>query len=352
MPPFKARPKSTRIKASGRAPNCTREEKIVIVAKFDELRCYEAVAEKVGRTTSCVRKIVKKFQATQDYNRMKPSGRPRCTTTTDDHKILLDVLRNRDITSEQLLKTNPQLLCSTKTVRRRITESGEFASYWKTMKPFISDKNRLKRVKWCRAHLHWTPAQWARVLWSDESPFVLRFNRKTRVWRRHNERFKKWATRATVKHDVKIMVWGCFASHGVGNLYRVEGIMNKHQYKEILINQMKPSAQRLFDMDNWHFQQDNDPKHTANTTKTWFTREKTPLMPWPAQSPDLNPIENLWSWLDYNMKDRSPGNAEELFETLQESWNSIPIDLLSKLSDSMPRRCAAVIAANGYATKY
>ena len=110
-----------------------------------------------------------------------------------------------------------------------------------------------------------------------DSPYVLRFNRKTRVWRRHNERYKVFATKATVKHDVKINVWGCFASHGVGNLYEVEGILNKHQYKEILINQMMPSGRRLFDTDDWYFHQDNDPKHTAKTTKTWFRRNRTPL---------------------------------------------------------------------------
>ena len=51
-----------------------------------------------------------------------------------------------------------------------------------------------------------------------------------------------------------------------------------------------PSAERLFNMENWHFQQDNDPKHTAKTTKTWFRCNNTPLLPWPSQSPDLNPI--------------------------------------------------------------
>ena len=78
-------------------------------------------------------------------------------------------------------------------------------------------------MKWSKEHLSWTVEQWREVMWSDESPYVLRFGKRTRVWRTFNERYKRWATRATVKHDKKINVWGGFAAHGVGKLYRVIG---------------------------------------------------------------------------------------------------------------------------------
>jgi transposase len=77
-----------------------------------------------------------------------------------------------------------------------------------------------------------------------------------------------------------------------------------------------------------------------------------PILEWPSQSPDLNPIENLWSILDANLKNRTPQNEQELFEVLEEGWKELPIDLLERLSDSMPRRIEAVIKAKGFATKY
>jgi len=64
--------------------------------------------------------------------------------------------------------------------------------------------------------------------------------------------------KGTVKHDDKIMVWGCFAAHGVGNLYLVDGIMESEQYKTILRTQFKPFAQRLFGGRDYTFQQDNE----------------------------------------------------------------------------------------------
>jgi transposase len=128
--------------------------------------------------------------------------------------------------------------------------------------------------------------------------------------------------------------------------------MDKEKYRQILIHQMKPSALRLFPDGNYRFQQDNDPKHTAGTVKAYMENNGVPLMPWPAQSPDLNPIENLWSIVDGKMNGRECKNEAALYETVKTAWQDIPIDMLTRLVDSMPRRCQAVIDAKGYATKY
>ena len=144
------------------------------------------------------------------------------------------------------------------------------------------------------------------------------------------------------------MVWGCVTAHGVGALHRIVGIMKKEMYQNILETEFQRSAQMLFPDGNYLFQQDNDPKHTAGVVQNYIRQSGIPLLDnWPAQSPDLNPIENLWAILDLKLQSRKPNTEAELFEQLQRTWQELDAGLLTRLADSMPSRIEKVIAAKG-----
>lgn len=309
------------------------------------------ISNKLDRDHSTIIKFLKKFKLTKSHLRASGSERKRETTKRDDSHIITYALRHPNESAAEI-KSALNLIVSEKTIRNRLHEAGLF-SYWTTKKPFINKKNRIARVKWAKIHLHWKK-EWRNLLFSDESPFVLRFGPKRRIWRQHNERYSPKSLTGSVKHDIKINVWGAMCYNGVSKLVNINGNLDQYQYQDILLHDMIPSSQQLFKKSNgsFTFQMDNDPKHTAKGTTEFLDMAGIRVIDWPSNSPDLNPLENLWSILDYKCKDRTPLNQKELFSILNDTWKSLNIDLLHTLIDSMPQRCQAVIDSKGYPTKY
>uniref|UniRef100_A0A0K8VLY9 Transposable element Tc1 transposase n=1 Tax=Bactrocera latifrons TaxID=174628 RepID=A0A0K8VLY9_BACLA len=100
------------------------------------------------------------------------------------------------------------------------------------------------------------------------------------------------------------------------------------------------------------FMQYNDPKHSARSVKTELSSENITVLDWPAQSPDLNPIENLWGDVKRGLGKKSSKNADELFQKVKEIWLSISIERCQRLVGSLPRRWKAVLESKVYPTKY
>ena len=179
-----------------------------------------AIADRVNCNQSTVCRFLKHFDETGETDRPVNSGRKRKTSEQLDRAICREVMKDRRITIATVMDMyNLRGVVSESTISRRIFEGLGFHSWFATKKGFISEKNRIKRLEWYLAHRDWTIEQWRRVLWSDESPFVLRYNGRVRVWRLPSERYEPGCTVATIKHDVKINVWGYFTAHGVGELY-------------------------------------------------------------------------------------------------------------------------------------
>lgn len=331
----------------------------MIIAFRNENRSLAEIVKKMEEfgvriTRVGVKKVIDKYEATGTVARRRGSGRKPKTTPADDRQLKRDALRNRKKSITALSKefvTSAGENISRFTIRRRLGEQG-LRSYRCRKVPMLSKVNKCKRVAWCKKY---EKLDFGTVVWSDESRFCLVSDRPQTCIRRRGEEFLPECTQKTVKGNEGIMVWGCFSKSGIGELCLIPKgqTVNAAKYRDILSNSLLPSLESLHRNGEYVFQQDNAPCHTARTVWTWFEDNNVVVMEdWPPQSPDLNPIENLWDHVERQIQNVVFKNLEELWNKVREVWYSIPQDFINKLVDSMKRRISACSQNKGGHTRY
>ncbi len=144
------------------------------------------------------------------------------------------------------------------------------------------------------------------------------------------------------------MVWGCMSAAGTGELRFTEGNMDSNMYCDILNQNMMPSLQKL--CRTAVFQHNNDPKQTATITTALLMKIKVKVMEWPSVSPDLNPIEHMWSILKLKVEKHHVSNIQQLRDVIMKEWKRMPATNCAALVNSMPRRIKAVLDNSGLDT--
>ena len=337
-----------------RGKNYSEDLKLRVVAAWESGVRKSNIAKQLRMGRSAVHAIIKRFQQRGTVAVKNKSGRPSKVSPRLARTIKRIATENPFLSSNQIKAKIEELegqTVSSRTIRRKLIESKLFARR-PAKKPLLSKKNVKDRLKFAENHQNWTLAQWKRVCFSDESKFCLFSSDGIQYVRRPpNTRLQLKYTRRTVKHGGgSVLVWGCFSGFGMGPLYKIDGIMDRFEYKNILQTQMLPYVEEHMPL-LFTFQHDNDPKH-ASKLVTKFLEEMVPVMTWPSQSPDLNPIENLWEILERQIRTKNYSNRQELFEALAEKWQNMELTIIERLLESMPRRCQAVIKNKGYYTKY
>lgn len=192
------------------------------------------------------------------------------------------------------------------------------------------------------------------VVFSDESTIAVLDDRVQTVRRRKGEEFNPQCLRKTVKFPQKIMVWGAISVHGTSRLHIVSGMMNAQKYISVLQTRLLPQIKDWRCENDWIFQQDSAPCHTAKAVKTWIAKNNVKVLPWAGNSPDMNPIENLWDLLKEEIHSVPITTKTALIERLIHVWfHSEKIkDHCTNMIKSMPHRVKALLKAKGGQTKY
>ena len=142
------------------------------------------------------------------------------------------------------------------------------------------------------------------------------------------------------------MAWEGISKKGKTPLFCFTNIMDGLFYVSILQTQLLPAAQSIYRR-NWRLQQDNDLKNTSRIAKQFIVENSINTIDWPSNSPDLNPIENIWTIIKNNVEKRMPQNINELTKFLAEEWDAIPQLTINNLVMSMKTRCELILEKNG-----
>ncbi len=172
----------------------------------------------------------------------------------------------------------------------------------------------------CVLRLILNVSKWQSVLWLDESKCDILVGNHGHCVLWAKEAGDLPACSVFSSNPAHLMVWGCISAYGMDSLHVLEGTMNAKRYIKVLEQHMLPSRQRLFQGRPCVFQQDNVKPHTAAITTAWLRSRRVRVLNWPACSPDLSPIENIWCIIKQKICQRRPQTLQQLETYIRQEW--------------------------------
>jgi len=322
------------------------EEKASIDAYKDMGCSNRTIAKKINRSRTVIDNYI---NLGKNYGKNHPTGGNK-KMTKRQHSLLLRSTA-KELKSAAQLRTDLTLPVTTRRVQQILKSSGRFKWTKMLQKPALKVNHKEARLKFAQKYMSWTK-EWERVIFSDEKKFNLGGPDGYKYYW-HDLRNEKNIAMSRNFGGGSLMIWAAFRADAKTPICRITTRMNSTKYTELLEMVLIPFIKEIED-DTFIFQHDNAAVHASNHTKQWLNDKNITVLTWPACSPDLNPIENLWGILARKVY----GNCKQynsvcdLWKALNESWASIEVETLQTLISSMPNRIYDVIRNNGKHTKY
>jgi hypothetical protein len=207
------------------------------------------------------------------------------------------------------------------------------------------------RAGWATDHLTWA-TRWQKIVFSDEKKFNLD---GPDGWASYYHDVRKPELLHNKRHTGGggVMIWAAIGWRGKSDLAFIQGNMNSEAYQAVLRDHLLPHGARIGGA-RWIFMQDNASIHRSHSTRAWLQDHNVRVLPWPARSPDMNPIENMWGMLARLVyaSGKQYSNVEELKTAITAKWAEIGAEYRRGLYNSMHSRMEKVIEAGGKITKY
>jgi transposase len=300
------------------------------------------VAKKIKRSP----KVVNNYLRLGDKYGLKGRRGRKSSARPILKKRIIHLACQESMSSAQI-KDELQLSQTSRTVRNILSSSPTVIFKKFKSKPQLTEEHKEARLAFAKRSIQ-NRVDWSKIIWSDEKKFNLDGPDGIRYYW-HDLRYEpNYLSRRNFGGGT-LMIWGAFIGNQLFDLVVVETTMNSAKYKEMLNESLLPFIKR-----GWTFMHDGAKIHQSIETKEWLNSNKIPVLEWPANSPDLNPIENLWGTLTRAVfaNGRQFKTKAELKTEIFKQWALIKSKELSNLVGSMTDRIVEVIAKKGGNTKY
>lgn len=308
----------------------------------------EQISKSVKRDKRCVKKFISKSSSRNSFSpKHNDKGRWKKGSTRlneSQKRILKRWLDNGEVKSSReawirLSKVKNLPRVSYGTVNSYLKTLGAFVQ--PSLKSEVSESNKAKRLKYCKKYERFN---FRKVLFTDESSFQLNAN----TFRVFQFKGQTRPTKPKLNPNSKVMVWAGIGYEGKTSLHFVKGSLKSEGYVNILKSKRKEMLELFRSRAIWYFQQDGAPCHRPKRVKNYIKRWVTgKILPHPAQSPDLNPIELIWAQMKRKVEEARPQTLQALRAAIISSWESISVENIRKCINNLQKKMKEIIKNNG-----
>lgn len=298
---------------------------------------WKRIAAQVGRNWETVRSFYSSYEKHQTIN--PKLGRP--VSITEELKDGVVGFMDSEPTNN-LRDVAYNFSLSTTSVRGILNDNS--IHYHKPIPTVpLLPTHKMNRIAFCTNYLN---NMCPNVIFTDESTIQIQLG-VGGIWRRRGL-YPPGSFAEKDPHPISVMVWGGIGPRGDRTkLLRFDGSVTSDSYcREIIGNQIIQNIQGVFGQ-QWTWQQDNARPHTAINTRRVLLSLMPNVMPWPAKSPDLSPIEQIWAYIKKRLEGQKFTDRNQLWNSILFEWNSIPDQIIHNIYQSFWARCLVCVQQNG-----